>query len=131
MGDDRRVLIGFDREGWSPALFDYLYAHGFDVLTWRKGKASDLALGLFSKATYTDQWGQDHEWKQAADTVVGLEVDAKARNNAAVAKEVSDDSEPQRPPVRQTVDDMFGMRQICRIVAAGKRVRESTRELAG
>ncbi|MGO1231984.1 putative transposase, partial [Glutamicibacter arilaitensis] len=24
VGDQRRVLIGFDREGWSPALFEYL-----------------------------------------------------------------------------------------------------------
>src|SRR5674476_1598812 len=24
-------------EGWSPALFEHMAAHGLDVLTWRKG----------------------------------------------------------------------------------------------
>lgn len=36
IGDQRRVLIGFDREGWSPQLFHELMAAGFDPLTWRK-----------------------------------------------------------------------------------------------
>src|SRR5664279_5599859 len=39
VGDDRRVLVGFDRGGWSPALFEHMDAQGFDVLTWRKGLA--------------------------------------------------------------------------------------------
>jgi len=33
VGDDRRVLVGFDRGGWSPALFAHMDAQGFDVLT--------------------------------------------------------------------------------------------------
>ena len=37
VGDDRRVLVGFDRGGWSPTLFADLDAAGFDILTWRKG----------------------------------------------------------------------------------------------
>jgi hypothetical protein len=37
VGDDRRVLVGFDRGGWSPTLFADLDAAGFDTLTWRKG----------------------------------------------------------------------------------------------
>src|SRR5660397_188906 len=36
VGDHRRVLVGFDRGGWSPALFAHMAAAGFDVLTWRK-----------------------------------------------------------------------------------------------
>ena len=32
VGDDRRVLVGFDRGGWSPALFADLHAAGFDTL---------------------------------------------------------------------------------------------------
>lgn len=39
VGDDRRVLVDFDRGGWSPALFADLFAAGFDVLTWRKAPA--------------------------------------------------------------------------------------------
>ena len=33
VGDDRRVLVGFDRGGWSPGLFKYMAEHGFDVLS--------------------------------------------------------------------------------------------------
>ncbi|WP_443449017.1 putative transposase [Glutamicibacter arilaitensis] len=128
VGDQRRVLIGFDREGWSPALFEYLYEQGFDVLTWRKGSIPDLDPGIFRKARFTNQWGQDHEWKQAADTVVGVEVDAKARKNAEAAGEASDETGALVPSVGVTVDGMFGMRQVSRIVAAGKQVRESTGE---
>lgn len=36
----RRVTVVFDRGGWSPQLFEWMAAHGFDVLTYRKG-ASD------------------------------------------------------------------------------------------
>ena len=39
VGDERRVLVGFDRGGWSPTLFADLHAAGFDTLTWRKGTA--------------------------------------------------------------------------------------------
>src|ERR1035437_9779157 len=37
VGDDRRVLVGFDRRGWSPALFEHMDADGVDVLTLRNG----------------------------------------------------------------------------------------------
>ena len=42
VGDDRRVLVGFDRVGWSPALFADLDAAGFDTLTWHKGVTADI-----------------------------------------------------------------------------------------
>ena len=42
VGDNRRVLVGFDRGGWSPTLFADLHAAGFDTLTWRKGAIADL-----------------------------------------------------------------------------------------
>lgn len=45
-GDEWQVLIVFDREGWGLALFEHLYEHGFDALTWRKGKSPDLDLGV-------------------------------------------------------------------------------------
>jgi len=36
----RRVTIVFDRGGWSPKLFKKLIADGFDILTYRKGRAT-------------------------------------------------------------------------------------------
>ena len=57
VGDQRRVLVGFDRGGWSPALFAHLSSEGFDVLTWRKaahGSAEDVAPELFTDITYLD-----------------------------------------------------------------------------
>jgi hypothetical protein len=73
VGDDRRVLVGFDRGGWSPKLFAYMDAEGFDVLTWRKGSAEDVDEGLFTNLTYTDETGRGHTWR-VADTTVDLPV---------------------------------------------------------
>ena len=42
VGDQRRVLVGFDRGGWSPTLFADLHAAGFDTMTWRKGATTDI-----------------------------------------------------------------------------------------
>jgi transposase len=36
---ERRVTVVFDRGGWSPKLFATIIAQGFDVLTYRKGRA--------------------------------------------------------------------------------------------
>jgi DNA-binding CsgD family transcriptional regulator len=36
---ERRVTIVFDRGGWSPKLFHTMIQDGFDILTYRKGKA--------------------------------------------------------------------------------------------
>ncbi len=74
VGDDRRVLVGFDRGGWSPALFAHLSEHGFDPLTWRKQPAPDIDPGLFTPVAFTDEHGRVHEW-QAADTSVDVPVD--------------------------------------------------------
>src|SRR5664280_143361 len=77
VGDDRRVLVGFDRGGWSPALgappacggVAHMDAAGFDVLTWRKGAAEDVDADLFSDATYVDEAGLTHQ-SAVADTPV-------------------------------------------------------------
>ena len=74
VGDDRRVLVGFDRGGWSPTLFQHLYDHGFDPLTWRKQPAPDVPADAFSKVTFTDEQGLTHTW-QAADTTVRIALD--------------------------------------------------------
>ena len=71
VGDQRRVLVGFDRGGWSPALFAHMDAQGFDVLTWRKGLAEDVDEPLFGDAAYTDETGRTHRWR-VADTTVDL-----------------------------------------------------------
>ena len=51
VGDDRRVLVGFDRGGWSPTLFADLDAAGFDILTWRKGATADIDEHAFAEHT--------------------------------------------------------------------------------
>ena len=98
VGDTRRVLVGFDRGGWSPALFAHMYAEGFDVLTWRKGFAENVDPDLFTDVTYLDETGRTHAW-QAGDTTVDLPT--------------GDD------------DQMFTMRQVSLIVANNKTGRET------
>src|ERR1035437_10032764 len=79
VGDDRRVLVGFDRGGWSPALgappacggVAHMDAEGFDVLTWRKGSAENVDPDLFTDLTYVDETGRTHPWR-VADTTVDL-----------------------------------------------------------
>jgi transposase len=93
VGDHRRVLVGFDRGGWSPALFEHMDAQGFDVLTWRKGLAADVDPTLFTDATYTDETGRTHQWR-VADTTVDLPVGEH--------------------------DEVFTMRQVSLIVANNK-----------
>ena len=73
IGDDRRVLVGFDRGGWSPALFADLDGAGFDTLTWRKGATTDLDEHQFSEHTHTDERGRTHTWA-LADSEVELDI---------------------------------------------------------
>jgi prepilin-type processing-associated H-X9-DG protein len=71
VGDQRRVLVGFDHGGWSPALFAHMAAHGFDVLTWRKGPVADVEEAQFAGVIHHDGAGPEHRWR-AADTTVDL-----------------------------------------------------------
>ncbi len=73
VGDARRVLVGFDRGGWSPTLFADLDAAGFDTLTWRKGPIADIDDTLFAEHTHTDEHGRTHTWA-LADTEVELDI---------------------------------------------------------
>jgi len=73
VGDDRRVLVGFDRGGWSPTLFADLHAAGFDTLTWRKGKTADIEDSAFVEHTHIDEHGRHHTWA-LADTEVTLDI---------------------------------------------------------
>ena len=74
VGDDRRVLVGFDRGGWSPALFAHMAAAGFDVLTWRKGTTADLPTEAFTDVTFTGETGRQYTWT-LADTIVQVPTD--------------------------------------------------------
>jgi transposase-like protein len=107
VGNDRRVLVGFDRGGWSPALFAHMDAAGFDVLTWRKGFAENVDPDLFTDVTYVDEAGLTHQWA-VADTTVDLPVGEH--------------------------DEAFTMRQVTLLVANSKTGREehpadSTRQI--
>ena len=73
LGDDRRVLVGFDRGGWSPTLFADLHAAGFDTLTWRKGTTPDIDEDAFVEHTHIDEHGRTHTW-ELADTQVELDI---------------------------------------------------------
>ena len=73
IGDDRRVLVGFDRGGWSATLFADLHAAGFDTLTWRKGAIADLEQHQFSECTHIDEHGRTHTWA-LADAEVELDI---------------------------------------------------------
>jgi transposase len=44
---ERRLTVVFDRGGWSPKLFAKLVAAGFDLLTYRKGRARRLPRSRF------------------------------------------------------------------------------------
>jgi transposase len=48
VGDQRRMTVIFDRGGFSPKLFARLIAAGFDVITYRKGKARRLSSRQFA-----------------------------------------------------------------------------------
>src|SRR6185295_14309065 len=84
VGDDRRVLVGFDRGGWSPTLFADLDAAGFDTLTWRKGATADIDEHRFATHSHTDEHGRTHTWR-LADTVIELDIADGPRQGEVVA----------------------------------------------
>lgn len=76
VGDDRRILVGFDRGGWSPGLFADMIDSGFDVLTWRKHPAPDLESRTFHPHETTDATGAPAQL-MAADQCVRLTTDER------------------------------------------------------
>ena len=83
VGQGRRVTVCFDRGGWSPALFADIIAAGFDVLTWRKGPASDVPADAFTTLACTDDRGRAHEY-ELADTTVSLSISEGPRKGQTV-----------------------------------------------
>ncbi len=88
VGDTRRVLVGFDRGGWSPALFAHMHAEGFDVLTWRKVPAEDVDPDLFTDVTHLDETGRKHQWR-TADTTVDLPLGERHDGQTFTMRQVS------------------------------------------
>jgi hypothetical protein len=84
VGDERRVLVGFDRGGWSPTLFADLHAAGFDTLTWRKGHTADIDEHAFAEHSHTDEHGRVHTWR-LADTEVELDITEGPRQGEVFA----------------------------------------------
>ncbi len=64
----RRATVIFDRGGWSPKLFAELIADGFDVMTYRKGKAEQVPLGEFKDYSGTIE-GRKVSYKLADQNV--------------------------------------------------------------
>ena len=93
VGDERRVLVGFDRGGWSPALFKHMDTHDFDVLTWRKGATEDIKEELFTEVSHTDEHGEEKTWL-VADTLVDLPLNTTKKTG-----------------------EVFNIRQLSRVVA--------------
>ncbi len=50
-GEERRVTLIFDREGWSPKRFKKWRKTSFDVITYRKGKYRDWPQRCFKEVT--------------------------------------------------------------------------------
>lgn len=50
---ERRVTVVFDRGGWSPRLFATLIGHGFDILTYRKGRSRPVRRSAFREYSAT------------------------------------------------------------------------------
>jgi Transposase protein len=84
VGDHRRVLVGFDRGGWSPTLFADLDAAWFDTLTWRKGATADIDEQAFATHSHTDEHGRAHTWR-LADSVIGLHIAGGPRKGEVFA----------------------------------------------
>ncbi|MEP7332381.1 MAG: putative transposase, partial [Terracoccus sp.] len=116
VGDERRVLVGFDRGGWSPALFQHLDAAGFDVLTWRKGPTPDIDPDQFTDLDFTDETGRTHAWR-VADTTTTLPL-SKTENATEGATGGTAEGESQ----------VFTMRQITLAVPVTKHAKKHATE---
>ena len=143
VGDERRVLVGFDRGGWSPTLFADLHAAGFDTVTWRKGAIPDIDEACFAEHTHVDERGRSHTWA-LGDTMVELDIaDGPRKGQVFPMRQISlfdnartrqmhiltTRTRPARPPRSATRWDHAGARKTTTVVptlvlcrSAGERV---------
>ena len=62
VGPQARPTVCFDRGGWSPALFRRLVEDGFEILTYRKGKAPREPRSAFAEHRFADETGREHAY---------------------------------------------------------------------
>jgi prepilin-type processing-associated H-X9-DG protein len=108
VGGGRRVLVGFDRGGWSPTLFADLHAAGLDTLTWRKGSIPDLDETLFIQHSHLDEHGRTHTWR-LADTQVELAIaDGPRKGEVFAMRQISlfDDAATRQMHILTTRTDL-------------------------
>ncbi|MGH3967629.1 MAG: putative transposase, partial [Mycobacterium sp.] len=108
VGDGRRVLVGFDRGGWSPTLFADLHAAGFDTLTWRKGAIPDIDEASFREHTHIDEHGRTHTWR-LADTEIEVDItDGPRAGQVFTMRQVSlfNTAETRQMHILTTRDDL-------------------------
>ena len=96
-GPGRAVTVGFDRGGWSPALFADLIDAGFDVLTYRKGAIPDLDATAFTAAASHTDGGRQHDY-DLADTTVTLDITDGPRKGQVVTMRQVTRAPGRRPP---------------------------------
>ncbi|MBM3271395.1 MAG: hypothetical protein FJZ01_27480 [Candidatus Sericytochromatia bacterium] len=77
VGKKRRPTVVFDRGGWSPQLFGWMDKQGFDVLTYRKGKADPVPADRFT--TYEVELPGGKEKYELADTEIEVAKGFKMR----------------------------------------------------
>ncbi|MGH3431253.1 MAG: putative transposase, partial [Thermocrispum sp.] len=104
VADERRVLVGFDRGGWSPRLFKDMAEAGFDVLTWRKGHTDDLPPEAFTEQGHLDQHGRTHTFT-LAESVVELPID-DAGNTFAIRQVTRQDAAGKQVHILTTRTDL-------------------------
>lgn len=84
LGPEARPTIGFDRGGWSPAVFAELVEAGFDILTYRKAPLRPEPRSRFSAHHVTDRFGHTHTYHLAERAVrLGYTSERKRRYFAA------------------------------------------------
>jgi len=72
-GPRRKLVLCFDRGGWSPALFAEIIDAGFDLLTYRKNDTGTdipaLPEDAFAAAGWTGDDGREHTYDLASTTL--------------------------------------------------------------
>src|SRR6202453_5281512 len=72
-GPHRKLVLCFDRGGWSPALFAEIIDAGFDLLTYRKNDTGTdipaLPEDAFAAAGWTGDDGREHTYDLASTTL--------------------------------------------------------------
>lgn len=88
VSDERRMTVIFDRGGFSPKLFARLIAAGFDVITYRKGKAKKLAARRFAvqRRKIDGAWRQYEVCDRPRVRVGALPAEVKGKRKTAQAK---------------------------------------------